>query len=197
MDPTAIATSAAPKDGEAPTPEIYAANVDGEVVIAISPLPVAAPVAVISDRQAGEFAKLALQDSFVEGPASSPASTTPEVALAYAPTTAGTLGIAENVTVVSKTLPEGERGGRSERIVTLPQEGALQALLLKNGFTEQSYQSVATTLRNVLPSLSLPAGAKLRILMGPSRTSAGPIPYRLSIYGDRRDDRSRRLRHRT
>ncbi|MBN9310173.1 hypothetical protein [Devosia sp.] len=93
FDPSAIATSAAPQDGEAPTPEIYAANVDGEVVIAISPLPVAAPVAVISDRQAGEFAKLALQDSFVEGPASSPASTTPEVALAYAPTTAGTLGV--------------------------------------------------------------------------------------------------------
>ena len=193
FDPSAIVASAAQPNDAAPTPEIYAANVDGEVVIAMSPLPAVAPVTVISDRQAVEFAKLALEDSFVEGPAGGPSPITPEVALGYAPPGSGALGIAENVTAVTKSLPEREGGGRSERIVTLQQEGALEALLLKNGFTERSYQLVATTLRNVLPSLTLPAGAKLRILMGPSRTSAVPIPYRLSIYVH--DPKTQEIKH--
>ena len=193
FDPSAIVASAAQPNDAAPTPEIYAANVDGEVVIAMSPLPAVAPVTLISDRQAVEFAKLALEDSFVEGPAGGPSPITPEVALGYAPPGSGALGIAENVTAVTKSLPEREGGGRSERIVTLQQEGALEALLLKNGFTERSYQLVATTLRNVLPSLTLPAGAKLRILMGPSRTSAVPIPYRLSIYVH--DPKTQEIKH--
>lgn len=193
FDPSAIVTSAAQQNNEDPSPEIYGANVDGEVAIATSPLPALSPAIVISDRQAADFAKSALQDSFLEAPTGGFASTAPEVALAYTPTTPGAIGTAENVTVVSKALSVGEGGGRSERIVTLQQEGGLEELLLKNGFTEQSYQLVAATLRNVLPSLTLPAGAKLRILMGPSRTSAIPIPYRLSIYFH--DPKTKEIRH--
>jgi murein DD-endopeptidase MepM/ murein hydrolase activator NlpD len=52
---------------------------------------------------------------------------------------------------------------------------------------------VTATLHNVLASMNMPAGARLRILMGPSRTSETLIPYRLSIYFP--DPRSGRIRH--
>ena len=54
---------------------------------------------------------------------------------------------------------------------------------------------VAGTLRNVLAStdLNMPRGARLRILMGPSRVSNTLIPHRLSIYFP--DPRSGELKH--
>jgi len=147
------------------------------------------PASAITDRQAADLVKASLQDAYFED--------TGERSLAYAAAPlslpAATLGVAENVTVMSKTRLAGAGGGRSERIVTAKQATPLRALLLKNGFTEQSYAMVATTLRNVLPSLELPAGAKLRILMGPSRMSATPVPYRLSIYVH--DPSTRAIRH--
>ena len=41
---------------------------------------------------------------------------------------------------------------------------------------------MTSTLRNVLPSMSMPKGARLRMLFGPSRSSDTLIPYRMSIY---------------
>jgi murein DD-endopeptidase MepM/ murein hydrolase activator NlpD len=43
-------------------------------------------------------------------------------------------------------------------------------------------EAIAGTLRNVYPSVTLPVGARLRILFGPSRVSDSLIPYRMSIY---------------
>ncbi|WP_439601888.1 M23 family metallopeptidase [Devosia sp.] len=190
FDPSAIATSepAAPS-GAAPA-EIYTASVEGEVAITMAALPAQLlPASAITDRQAADLVKASLQDAYFEDAG--------ERSLAYAAAPlslpAATLGVAENVTVMSKTRLAGAGGGRSERIVTAKQATPLRALLLKNGFTEQSYAMVATTLRNVLPSLELPAGAKLRILMGPSRMSATPVPYRLSIYVH--DPSTRAIRH--
>jgi murein DD-endopeptidase MepM/ murein hydrolase activator NlpD len=190
FDPSAIATSepAAPS-GAAPA-EIYTASVEGEVAITMAALPAQLlPASAITDRQAADLVKASLQDAYFEDAG--------ERSLAYAAAPlslpAATLGVAENVTVMSKTRLAGAGGGRSERIVTAKQATPLRSLLLKNGFTEQSYAMVATTLRNVLPSLELPAGAKLRILMGPSRMSATPVPYRLSIYVH--DPSTRAIRH--
>jgi murein DD-endopeptidase MepM/ murein hydrolase activator NlpD len=190
FDPSAIAASEpAASTGAAPA-EIYTASVEGEVAITMATLPAQLlPASAITDRQAADLVKASLQDAYFEDAG--------ERSLAYAaaplslPT--ATLGVAENVTVMSKTRLAGAGGGRSERIVTAKQATPLRALLLKNGFTEQSYAMVATTLRNVLPSLELPAGAKLRILMGPSRMSATPVPYRLSIYVH--DPSTRAIRH--
>jgi len=178
-----------------PRTEIYSTSVEGEVAISTAPLPTKyAPPRAISDFEAGQFAKVALQDVFAEdGTASS---------LAYAPqpsslpgfaTGAAPVGRAENVTVVEKTIPAAEGGGRSERIVTVSQPSSLEEQLLKNGFTPVAYRMVEATLANVLPSFSLPAGAKLRILMGPSRSSPVPVPYRLSIYFH--DPRTKAIKH--
>lgn len=194
FDPSALVASSPTRDRDSPTPDIYAADVEGEVAIATVPLPTMIPAAVISDGQAAQFAKLALQDSFLESATGNGGTSAPDAVLSsYAPVASGPFGVAENMTVASKTSLARQAGGRSERIVTVQQAGALDALLLKNGFTDQSYQLVATTLRNVLPSLTLPAGAKLRILMGPSRTSPVLVPYRLSIYFH--DPKTQQIRH--
>ena len=95
----------------------------------------------------------------------------------------GLSGIAENVSVVPKTKSAEEAGlGRSERVVTVRDNGPLKDTLLKNGFDDQTYDMVSATLKNVLNSANMPKGARLRILMGPSRTSETLIPHRLSIY---------------
>lgn len=184
-------TSASPE----PRTEIYSTSVEGEVAISISPLSTTyTPAAAINDFEAGEFAKVALQDVFADDTstgtfayAAQPASLS-GLAIDAAP-----VGIAENVTVVPKTVPATEGGGRSERIVTVSQPSSLEEQLLKNGFTPAAYRMVEDTLGNVLPSSSLPAGAKLRILMGPSRSSPVPVPYRLSIYFH--DPRTKAIKH--
>lgn len=191
FDPAAVAATAdRPEDAELVSTEIYTANVEGEVAMSVAPLPsTLAPAAVITDGQAASFAKISLQDVYLED------STERRVAYAarVVPGKTPALGVAENVTVMSKTRLAGEGGGRAERIVTVKQPAPLEALLLKNGFTGSSYAMVAATLRNVMPSLELPKGAKLRILMGPSRTSALPVPYRLSIYIH--DPQTQEIRH--
>jgi murein DD-endopeptidase MepM/ murein hydrolase activator NlpD len=190
FDPSAIAASDPAPPADAASAEIYTASVEGEVAISMASLPAQlVPAVAITDRQAADLVKASLQDAYFDDPADR------TLAYAAAPLSLpqAALGIAENVTVMSKTRLAGAGGGRSERIVTAKQATPLQALLLKNGFTEQSYAMVAMTLRNVLPSLELPAGAKLRILMGPSRMSATPVPYRLSIYAH--DPSTRAIRH--
>lgn len=92
---------------------------------------------------------------------------------------------AENVTVMPKTKQADQAGiGRAERLVTVSKAGALKGWLLNNGFDSTTYEMVAGTLRNVLASsaLNMPKGARLRILMGPSRVANTLIPVRLSIY---------------
>jgi murein DD-endopeptidase MepM/ murein hydrolase activator NlpD/cytoskeletal protein RodZ len=187
FDPAALA---APVDGgptgDATATEIYTASIEGEVAMSMTALPPLVPASTVTDRQAADFVKASLQDAFADEAGERPPASGPTSASAA-------LGIAENVTVMQRTRLADSGGGRSERIVTVRQSAPLKALLLKNGFTELSYAMVATTLRNLLPSLELPAGAKLRILMGPSRMSATPVPYRLSIYVH--DPQTREIRH--
>lgn len=168
----------------APATEIYSANVDGEVAVRSIPLPATfTPPVIIDDAQAADFAKLALQDVFAEDPTDIALDDTgalpPRDELTL---TTGGIGIAENLTVLAKSPSPQDGSGRSERIVTLRGSASLAEMLLKNGFTQRTFEMVEVAIKNILPSLTLPEGTKLRILMGPSRTSTIPIPYRLSIY---------------
>lgn len=191
FDPAAIAATGTGREETEPTStEIYTADVEGDVEISMAPLPATlAPGAIVTDGQAESFVRTSMQDAFFDD------ATQRRVGYAVEAIAGGTtaLGVAENVTVMSKTRLAGQGGGRTERIVTVKQPATLESVLLKNGFTDSAYAKVASTLRNVVPSLELPKGAKLRILMGPSRTSPLPIPYRLSIYVH--DPQSQEIRH--
>jgi murein DD-endopeptidase MepM/ murein hydrolase activator NlpD len=183
-------------------PDIYGTDVEGEVQIKTAALPVSfVPATAISDKNAADFARQSLENVYGDG-GTGDAGT---IATAYGDpgtgvrdlgvvTGDGLSGVAENVTTVPKTKSADEAGlGRSERVVTVRENGPLKDTLLKNGFDEQTYDMVAATLRNVLNSANMPAGARLRILMGPSRTSDTLIPHRLSIYFP--DQRTGEIKH--
>lgn len=175
-------------------PEIYGAEVEGEVQIRTVALPKTfVPAQTLTDRNAADFARATVENLFGEGGGATP-DAGGDTALAYAQpvdnlrdlgvvNADGLGGVAENVTVMPKTKEGDQAGlGRSERLVTVPKKGSLEDTLLKNGFDKTTYGMIASTLRNVLTSTAMPRGAKLRILMGPSRTSDTLIPHRLSIY---------------
>ena len=189
-DPVAILEANQPiqtADGDdLANPDIYGTDVEGEVSIRLAALPISmVPPPSISDERAADFVRRTLENFFDSGD---------DELLAYAPE-AGTLrdlgvvegsagSVGENVTVMPKTtLPEDGSLGRSERIVAVREAGPLADTLLKNGFTEQMVAMVGVTLKNVLPSMNVPEGARLRILFGASRSSDKTlIPYRVSIY---------------
>ncbi|MGN6487893.1 MAG: M23 family metallopeptidase [Devosia sp.] len=204
-DPVALIDAGQPitATAEDANPDIYGTDVEGEVQIRTAALPVSfVPARAISDKSAADFVRQSVESVFGDGGSGDAGA---GVALAYAdPGTGvrdlgvvsggGVSGIAENVTVMPKTTSADAAGlGRSERVVTVRDNGPLRDTLLKNGFDEQTYQMVATTLKNVLNAANMPAGARLRILMGPSRTSETLIPHRLSIYFP--DPRSGEIRH--
>lgn len=177
---------------EMANPAIYGAEVEGEVAVKLAAMPISlVPPRAISDQSAAEFVRMSVENFFPESSDFSPGA---EVALAYAPgagqlrelgiveSGGGLGGVAENVTVVPKTTVADSGLGRSERFVSVRETGPLADILLKNGFTEQQVAMMLSTLRNVRPSLNVQAGAKLRILFGPSRNADILIPYRMSIY---------------
>jgi murein DD-endopeptidase MepM/ murein hydrolase activator NlpD len=194
-DPVALIDAGQPITASADqdaNPDIYGTEVEGEVQIRTVALPASfVPAPAISDKSAAAFVRQSVESVFGDGGSGESGTGS---AFAYAdPGTGvrdlgvvagdGLSGIAENVTVMPKTKSADEAGlGRSERVVTVRDNGPLKDTLLKNGFDERTYQMVATTLKNVLNSANMPAGARLRILMGPSRTSETLIPHRLSIY---------------
>jgi murein DD-endopeptidase MepM/ murein hydrolase activator NlpD len=167
---------------------IYGAEVEGEVSIKTSPLPVSlAPPRSITDQGAEAYVRSTLENFFGEGGSG-------DTALAYAPDATGVqdLGVVEpggmtsvveNLTVMPKRTTAEEAGlGRTERIITVKEPTKIEDLLLKNGFTQAMIEAISGTLTNVYPSTTLPGKARLRILFGASRTSEVLIPYRLSIY---------------
>ncbi|KQW74783.1 hypothetical protein ASC89_24520 [Devosia sp. Root413D1] len=191
-DPVAMIDASQPvvADGDdVANPEIYGAEVEGEVQIKTAALPASfVPAPAISDKSASDFVRATVENLFAEGGGEG------EVALAYAQpdtgvrdlgvvTDGGLSGVAENVSILPKTkLAEDAGLGRSERVVTIRETGALKEPLLKNGFDNQTYDMISATLKNVLSSANVPSGARLRILMGPARNSQTLIPHRLSIY---------------
>lgn len=199
-DPVAMIDASQPietADDDVANPDIYGAEVEGEVQIRTAALPATfVPPPAISDRSASDFVRLTVENLFAEGGDA-------EIALAYAPsdtgirdlgivTDGGLSGVAENVSVVPKTKSVDEAGpGRSERVITV--NGALRDVLLKNGVDERTYEMVAATLKNVLPSDNVAKGSKLRVLMGPARNEPRLIPHRISVYVP--DQRTNTVRH--
>lgn len=202
-DPVAMIDASQPvvsDDDDVANPEIYGAEVEGEVQIKTAALPATfVPAPAISDKSASDFVRLTVENLFAEGGGDG------EVALAYAApdtgvrdlgvvTDGGLSGVAENVSILPKTKLAEEAGlGRSERVVTVREAGSLKDPLLKNGFDPQTYEMISATLKNVLQSTNVPGGARLRILMGPSRNSQTLIPHRLSIYFP--DPKSGEIKH--
>jgi murein DD-endopeptidase MepM/ murein hydrolase activator NlpD len=190
-DPVAILEANQPivADADMANPDIYGTEIEGEVSIKLGAMPISlVPPRAISDQRAAEFVRQTVENFFGDG------GVGPEVALAYAPVAGGLrelgaepagflAGIAENITVIPKTtIAENASLGRSERIVSIRENGPLADAMLKNGFTQREVEMVLVTLRNVRPSLNVERGAKLRILFGPARNADILIPYRMSIY---------------
>ncbi len=191
-DPVAILNATQPIEATAAALEVntdvYGAEVEGEVAVKLAAMPTSfVPPRAISDQLAAEYVRSAVEATFYDDAASP--------TLAYAalgPTIrdlgraddSGTLGgVAENVTVMPKTtLAADAQLGRAERILTIRERSGLDEVLRRNGFTEAMVAAIEGTLQNVFPSTQLPAGTRLRILFGPSRTSNSLIPYRMSIY---------------
>jgi murein DD-endopeptidase MepM/ murein hydrolase activator NlpD len=190
-DPVAILSATAPETNTtAPevNTDIYGAEVEGEVAVRLAAMPMSfVPAKVISDQSAAAFVRDTVESAYSESGFDSPT-------LAYAalgPTIrdlgvvgGNTLGgVAENVTVVPRTVDAEEAGlGRAERILTLRETTPITDVLTKNGFTAPMITAIETNLHNVLPTTNLPANTRLRILFGPSRNSDSLIPYRLSVY---------------
>jgi len=196
FDPSAVFDEIRSQTNSAPEAEFYSSRVEGEVAVTLLPVSAAlVPAAFVSDAQAAEYVGSTLQTLFEpDDQEVATLSYVRSVGLATEATAGGDSASGlDAVTVLPKTSLSGEGGGRSEKIVTLHEPSSLREPLLRNGFTEQSYQMIAATLKNILPALALPAESKLRILMGPSRSSPIPIPYRLSLYV--RDREGRQLQH--
>jgi murein DD-endopeptidase MepM/ murein hydrolase activator NlpD len=173
--------------------DIYGAEVEGDVVMRQSPLPASfVPPIRISDAAAADFVKNTVEGAdpdAVTGGEGAPLASAPETALhdlgaaTEAPAGNAVVGVAENVTVMAMNRSADDPTlARTERFVTVHEATPLETELLKNGFTEAMINAIEVTLHNAYPSTTLPAGAGLRILFGPSRNSGTLIPYRMSIY---------------
>ncbi|HEX4298545.1 MAG TPA: M23 family metallopeptidase [Devosia sp.] len=197
-DPSSLIDQSQPimaPDDSAST-DIYGGAVEGEVQIKTTAMPdTFVPPQAIDDQLAEAFVRQLVDSAYTETGDDVDANGTDTgdgtVAAADQGTSLHDLGIvdgglggvAENVTVLPKTTPADQAGlGRSERILTVHDQIKVADMLLKNGFTQQMIDAISTTLKNVYPEPTLPAGAHLRILFGPSRSSDTLIPYRLSIY---------------
>lgn len=169
--------------------DVYGAEVEGEVAVRLASMPPTfVPPRAISDQSAAEYVRSVVEATFFSDDETPPtlayAALGPSVrdlGLQPGGTTIG--GVAENVTVMPKTTRAADAAlGRSERILTIKERTPLNDVMRRNGFTDAMITAIDATLQNVFPSTDLPAGARLRILFGPSRTSNTLIPYRLSIY---------------
>jgi murein DD-endopeptidase MepM/ murein hydrolase activator NlpD len=191
-DPVAILNATQPVEAAAANMEVntdvYGAEVEGEVAVKLAAMPMTfVPPRAISDQSAADYVRSVVEATFFED-ATSPtlayAALGPSVRDLGLLPGSGTLGgVAENVTVVPQTTQAADAAlGRAERILTVKEPTQLNEMMRRNGFTEAMTAAIDATLQNVFPSTELPAGARLRILFGPSRTANTLVPYRLSIY---------------
>lgn len=191
-DPVAILNATQPMTASSEldiNTDVYGAEVEGEVAVKLAAMPMSfVPPRAISDQSAAEYVRNVVEATFFSEDAPPPAMAYAAIAASVRDlglvSGAGTLGgVAENVTVVPQTTRAADAElGRTERILTMKERTPLDEVMRRNGFTDAMITAIESTLENVFPSTDLPAGARLRILFGPSRTSDTLIPYRLSIY---------------
>ena len=192
-DPVAILNATQPIEATSASldinTDVYGAEVEGEVAVRLASMPTTfVPPRAITDQSAAEYVRSVVEATFFSDDQTPPtlayAALGPSVRdLGLQPGGSTIGGVAENVTVMPKTTKAADAAlGRSERILTVKERTPLNEVMRRNGFTDAMISAIDTTLQNVFPSTDLPAGARLRILFGPSRTSNTLIPYRLSIY---------------
>ncbi|GGA34712.1 M23 family metallopeptidase [Pelagibacterium lentulum] len=174
---------------DAVSTDIYGADVEGEVTIRTAALPLdLTPNRAVNDVAAAQFVRMSVEGAYTEAELST---------FSYAAIGNERLreldvrpsnvvaGIAENVTVLPMTrFGDGSTQTRTERVLTVREETPLDEVLIRNGFSNAMVSAVIRAMRNVMPQTVMPAGTRLRILFGASRTSDSLIPYRLSIYAD-------------
>ncbi|HEY8359124.1 MAG TPA: hypothetical protein VIL30_16835 [Ramlibacter sp.] len=92
-------------------------------------------------------------------------------------------GVPENITRLAKT-PREARLTTSMKSITIPQQAALDIVLLQNGFTVPMTHAIETVLgeQDTFDMGILPADTKIDVLLGPSSTGSSLIPYRVSFY---------------
>jgi murein DD-endopeptidase MepM/ murein hydrolase activator NlpD len=168
--------------------DVYGTDIDGEVAVRQAAIPENfVPSRSISDQSAADFVRsMAEATFFSEGPAPALAyaSFAPSLQDLTAPDAGALAGIAENVTIVPKSLTASqEQLGRTERFLTVRELGPLADTLVRNGFTRAQVSMIEATLANLIPASGLPTGIRLRILYGPlTNISNSLVPYRMSIY---------------
>ena len=92
-------------------------------------------------------------------------------------------GTSGGLTVMRKnSSAEDLASQRTERILTVREPTKWADLMLANGFTARMVEVITPAILDQYPSVTLPAGARMRILFGASRTSEVLIPYRVSLY---------------
>src|SRR5690606_36677913 len=126
--------------------DVYGTDVDGEVAVRQAALPDNfIPKRVISDQGAADFVRGMAEASFFSEnptPALAYASIAPSLHDLTAPGDSPA-GIAENVTVVPKSITAMQEGpGRSERFLTVREIGPLADTLVRNGFTRTQVSMV-------------------------------------------------------
>ena len=191
-DPVAILDATQPIEATGDAVEIntdvYGAEVEGEVAVRLAAMPMTfVPPRAITDQTAAEFVRAVVGSSYFDDASPTLAyanlsASVRDLGTAADPDTLS--GVAENVTLVPKTTLVSEGGlGRTERFLTIREQGPLADALGKNGFTPTQIAMVENTLQNLVPASGMPAGIRLRILYGPlTRESKSLVPYRMSIY---------------
>lgn len=185
-DPQALLQKTAPVESGAAiiNTDVYGAEVEGEVSIRQAAIPLTfVPPRAISDQVAAEFVRLTVEGASYEGESAT---------LAYASTEGTSLrelgvenglmtSVVENVSEMPKSMTPLE-AGRSERLLTMREDTPLADLLADNNVDSPSIANITAVLKNVMPAVIAPKGARIRILFGTSRSLPFPIVYRISIY---------------
>jgi murein DD-endopeptidase MepM/ murein hydrolase activator NlpD len=164
--------------------DVYGADVEGEVSIKQAAMPLTlVPPRAISDQSAAEFVRLTVEGAYYEAePATLSYASTEGTSLRELGIDSGlATSIAENVSVMPKS-PHPLEAGRSEKILTMPEDRKLIDILTENDVDTPSIDRITAVMKNLMPALTAPKGARIRILFGTSRNLPDPIVYRLSIY---------------
>ena len=193
------AADAAPPEPTGPE-QIYGANVEGEVSVKVTPMPLDMPLA--EDEET-----LSVADAEEAARGLAPAAPATLAAMPYVdperfsfgdngPDPFAALGVKivpENVSFVAKSAPANET---EERIITIDKKDDLQSFLTGNGLDPKDADAAAAALGELVDLAGLKSGEKLRVLV--SHEGEAVKILRLSLYDQgvhqatiaRRDDDS-------
>lgn len=166
--------------------DIYGAEVEGEVTVAQTALPMdVIPAVAITDADASEYVQTTVEGAYTGFDSAALAYASPDIENVNPLKTTGEgfTSIVQNISIVPRTNTDDQAStARTERILTVKESAPLSDVLLKNGFTEQMVASIERAIKNVYPSTTVTKGVRLRILFGTDSGAETQIPYRMSVY---------------